>query len=180
MICPNCNKYYSDALPNCPHCKEKYEFGLFIALFLPLSLIIAGAIALICNEIIGWLFLLLGLILVGIIVGIYEAIISGTSGGSLNPNTIEQGDEVVYFIREKSSGRIKIGYSKNFKSRINSLKTSSPGGLEILLVERGDLKREAELHQRFKKYRQHGEWFDPGPEILKYINASQHEQVEAP
>lgn len=97
-----------------------------------------------------------------------------TSPNTIPFNTVKRGDEVVYFVEDQSNGRIKIGYSKNFPSRFNTLKTSSSAGLEILLLERGTQAREAELHKRFKKCRRYGEWFDPAPKLLNYIGGDRN------
>jgi hypothetical protein len=67
----------------------------------------------------------------------------------------------IYLIKEEN-GRIKIGYSNDVESRLNSLKSSSPYDMEILYSARIPTAREVEatLHRLFGNKRKRGEWFD--------------------
>lgn len=76
---------------------------------------------------------------------------------------------VVYFIRA-SNGRIKIGVTDDLKARFSALRSSSPCELEILVSVEGDELTEREMHERFKASRSHGEWFDPSPDLIAYID----------
>lgn len=75
----------------------------------------------------------------------------------------------VYFIQTSGSKRIKIGYSKNPKSRLGDLQCSCPDELVVLALLRSHRDDESDLHARFEKYWVRGEWFEPGPELLSYI-----------
>lgn len=74
---------------------------------------------------------------------------------------------MVYFVR---SGRfIKIGYTGNLNARLGQLGTSSPTVLQVLAVVDGDRDTEVAYHERWAKYRSHGEWFKYGPEIKEFL-----------
>jgi hypothetical protein len=76
----------------------------------------------------------------------------------------------VYFIRGKITNRIKIGSSANVNRRLYDLSTSSPDDLELLgvLVDNGNT--ENEIHDKFKKFRLHGEWFEADESILTFVH----------
>jgi hypothetical protein len=74
----------------------------------------------------------------------------------------------VYFL--KSKGFIKIGHTANIKKRIGSLQGFNPSGLELLGWVPEDRFSEKQLHDKFKKYKHHLEWFTISPEILEFIN----------
>lgn len=67
-----------------------------------------------------------------------------------------------YFMRHETN--IKIGYSKDPRKRALAL-----AGAEILAKEPGAASREAALHAKFAHLRLHGEWFEPGPDLMEYI-----------
>lgn len=75
----------------------------------------------------------------------------------------------VYFIQGELSGLIKIGYSRNIVARICDLQSGSGEHVVLLGIVRGSSSIERNLHKRFDKYRRHGEWFEPDPVILKYV-----------
>ncbi len=75
----------------------------------------------------------------------------------------------IYFIQCEDNGLIKIGFSNDIEKRFNSLRTQSPARLKLLKHMEGGVELEAKLHNKFKKYRHHGEWFEPSKEILRYI-----------
>jgi len=93
------------------------------------------------------------------------------------PNDIYADDKMdvynssVYFIRDNISKRIKIGTTTGgVEDRMARLTAASPiSDLEMLFSIEGDNNMERCLHRRFKKYRLHGEWFEPAQEILDYI-----------
>jgi len=77
----------------------------------------------------------------------------------------------VYFIRAKTLGLIKIGIANRAADRLQSLQTMSPDALEILGVLQCSKIGivEQQMHQRFKHLRLHGEWFQPGEDLLAFI-----------
>ena len=67
---------------------------------------------------------------------------------------------MIYFIQAERSKAIKIGKANDPHQRLAAFRTSSPEPLKLLGTIPGDLKEEAELHQRFSKHRLLGEWFE--------------------
>jgi hypothetical protein len=66
---------------------------------------------------------------------------------------------VVYFIRNGVRDRVKIGFSENHKVRLSSLQGASPDALMLIGTLPGTVKFERRMHERFKAYREKGEWF---------------------
>lgn len=75
----------------------------------------------------------------------------------------------VYFIQSERGGPVKIGMSKDPQKRLEQIQTNHPDRLRLLAVERGGKKEEAKLHERFGALRLKGEWFRPGPDLMRYI-----------
>lgn len=78
---------------------------------------------------------------------------------------------VVYFVRGRACGLIKIGRATNFAARLSAIRSQSPDGIEALgVIETNDPKRtEAEIHLRFAKLRERGEWFRDDEEIHRFM-----------
>lgn len=75
----------------------------------------------------------------------------------------------VYFIRDTSSGMIKIGHASDPWARLSYIQVSSPTDLEMLAVEDGGYDRERELHQTYADARRRGEWFEPVIGLIGHI-----------
>jgi T5orf172 domain len=95
-----------------------------------------------------------------------------TSGVGTSRDAFCGAASVVYFVQ--NGGLIKIGKSENLGERIRHMGVPVTA---ILATEPGGLKRERELHTRFAEYREHGEWFRPGPRLLAYIAEVQRRAV---
>ena len=77
---------------------------------------------------------------------------------------------MIYFIQAGRLGPIKIGHTNNgVEERLKELQTGSPDKLILIGIIEGDVKKEQELHKRFKNYRVRGEWFNNSPELDNYI-----------
>lgn len=76
----------------------------------------------------------------------------------------------VYFAQAGDKGLIKIGYSTNHIDRIKTLTTGVPEQINIIAVMRGTQKKEKQLHKQFGHLRRRGEWFEPAPELLRFID----------
>lgn len=63
----------------------------------------------------------------------------------------------IYFL-QRADGLIKIGTSHNFPVRLAHL-TKSHGMLGVLRLVHGGAKRERQLHTKFKRFHEYGEWF---------------------
>ncbi|ESZ60676.1 GIY-YIG nuclease family protein [Mesorhizobium sp. C120A] len=78
----------------------------------------------------------------------------------------------VYFVRRKDdpSGLIKIGSSGNVASRVRSLSTATPGGIELLASCAGGAEVEHRIHRElFASRVAGGEWFLPTDEVMAYV-----------
>jgi hypothetical protein len=72
----------------------------------------------------------------------------------------------VYFAQDPVSTDIKIGFSKNVRSRLGGL--GRP--VRLLATLEGNREVESAIHHRFRLARIRGEWFRPAPELLKYMD----------
>ncbi|GAA1961840.1 hypothetical protein GCM10009754_36160 [Amycolatopsis minnesotensis] len=68
----------------------------------------------------------------------------------------------IYVIGQSGSSIAKIGYSTDIHKRHKGLQSSHPHLLELLWHTSGDRKLEYALHEKFKKLRVRGEWYDFG------------------
>jgi hypothetical protein len=82
--------------------------------------------------------------------------------------------EVVYFVQSAALGFVKIGIAANVLRRLGALQSSCPDKLNLLGVIRpfGALSLERRLHEIFAHERHHGEWFNPCPDLMAYIEES--------
>jgi hypothetical protein len=76
---------------------------------------------------------------------------------------------MIYFIRNETNGRVKIGYSANVKARLASLQTASPDKLTLLASIPGEKDREKSLHNQLCAHRLNGEWFDGGSVFMDRV-----------
>ena len=82
---------------------------------------------------------------------------------------------LVYFVQFGDAGPIKIGKSDtdSFPGRFGSLRGGSPVPLRCLgIVMYSDGFTESRLHLKFDRFRIQGEWFDPAPELLIFIETN--------
>lgn len=86
--------------------------------------------------------------------------IYGGFGESKKADTLKNsyGVDYVYLITD-NNGLTKIGTTKNIKSRLCTLQTSSAQFLELLAYTRGGKLLESKLHARFADKNINGEWF---------------------
>ena len=71
-----------------------------------------------------------------------------------------------------SATLIKIGKTQNpIADRLSSMQSESPDRLKLLysMEYHSDVDLEGELHDRFKEFREHGEWCRPMPVLTDYI-----------
>ncbi len=79
---------------------------------------------------------------------------------------------MVYFIKVKDRGFVKIGQANDPCLRLKQLQTSNPDKLE--LVATIDDMSEKELHELFKDKRHRGEWFLYDSTIIKFLVDGRH------
>lgn len=87
---------------------------------------------------------------------------------------------MIYFIQAEIVGRIKIGVSteESLNRRVESLSTASPVRLRLLATQPGNRRCEQRLHAKFASLRVHGEWFEAGPKLIRYIARLQCPEIQ--
>lgn len=78
-----------------------------------------------------------------------------------------------YFIKNRETGLLKIGRSRDPESRAKALQCGAGAGLDIILIINEDV--EQELHSRFSNDRAFGEWFHHSSAIEEYIRVKREE-----
>lgn len=77
------------------------------------------------------------------------------------------GGPLVYFILDRPSNAVKIGYTNDLKKRFGHLQMAHATDLILLESLPGDRTMEAEIHLHFKEHRLRGEWFDYNDVVKK-------------
>ncbi len=77
---------------------------------------------------------------------------------------------VVYFVRERRSMAIKIGYTANLKERLSTLSSCKLDQLELVASIPGSFAVEKAVQRHFAAFRIRGEWFEPCPELVNLID----------
>lgn len=77
----------------------------------------------------------------------------------------------IYFIQMGEGGPVKIGRSRNVRSRLVTFHTMLPGEPIVLgVIDAADeANAERALHARFRAAAIRNEWFAPTPDLLAYI-----------
>lgn len=94
-----------------------------------------------------------------------EAVARAMRAGTKRPEVIGK----IYFLRCRSTGLLKIGFSENVTARLASIRRQSSTEIDTLLIVDGGETEEAELHQRFASSRHHNEWFTETPSLMAEI-----------
>lgn len=71
----------------------------------------------------------------------------------------------VYFIQD-DKGRVKIGWTRDIRTRLMALQSGTLDNLALLRVVDGSKTVERWFHKRFAKHRIRGEWFAFASEML--------------
>jgi len=75
----------------------------------------------------------------------------------------------LYVIFDTVNKSLKIGRSKNPKSRLAALQLSTSNKLELLRIVKGQGEMERPVHQKFASKRLASEWFEDCKEIRDYF-----------
>ena len=81
---------------------------------------------------------------------------------------------MIYFILQRDTGKLKIGYTKTpatLQKRLKTFACGNPEEIEILHLEPGDRYREAMIHRQFRQLRidpKH-EWFRYTGNLARYV-----------
>jgi hypothetical protein len=80
---------------------------------------------------------------------------------------------LIYFIQHGENGPLKIGFTRgSIKTRLNTLQVGNPVLLSVVKVVDGTPSHELDIHDMFGRSKIRGEWFEPTPELLKFIDRS--------
>lgn len=93
--------------------------------------------------------------------------------GAARPTSIK---ECVYLIQSGDNGPIKIGFTRNLKSRLLNIQTGHPYKLKVLLTLDANIETEHDLHVKFSRYRITNEWYEPVAELTEYIGSEKRKQ----
>jgi hypothetical protein len=77
----------------------------------------------------------------------------------------------VYFVEAVGTGFVKIGRSKDIRTRIAQLRSTNGAILRLLRWENGGAREEKALHERWAGLRSHGEWFIVSAGMAFYMGA---------
>lgn len=89
-------------------------------------------------------------------------------GKPLDREDAQMLDYTLYFVRRGSDGAIKIGITTDLRRRIAGLR-SQHGSMTVLATVEGARTREKLAHLVFADVRLDGEFFQPTPELLSFI-----------
>lgn len=87
---------------------------------------------------------------------------------------------MVYFIQGAITKKIKIGFTKAkfVNQRLTDMQVGSPDKLIILgLISEATKTDEKQYHEHFLFCRSHGEWFNPDPELIEFIQTNRDENI---
>jgi hypothetical protein len=86
------------------------------------------------------------------------------------PKTIDKKDDL-YLIHDETFDTLKIGRSKNPKSRLTQLQCATSNTLNILYIINGCGNKEKELHKKYAGLRLASEWFVNDGSIIRFFKA---------
>jgi len=73
---------------------------------------------------------------------------------------------IIYYIQDTGGGAVKIGYSRDPKTRLNGMQVGNPNELILLGGFQARKEMEKELHKSFSNLNIRGEWFKPKSDFL--------------
>lgn len=76
---------------------------------------------------------------------------------------------LIYFIRARGMGDIKIGKTNHVRQRVRNLFSCCSRGVDLIACHPITIDHETELHRDFEHLRLCGEWFRPGGELLRHL-----------
>lgn len=77
----------------------------------------------------------------------------------------------VYFVR--AGDRVKIGFTANLPVRLRRLRAGSSEPIELVRTIETTADRERLLHDRYRRYREHGEWFRLEGSLAAYLMSAE-------
>lgn len=82
-------------------------------------------------------------------------------------------ESYVYFVQAVNGGPVKIGVARDVKKRLLGIQNGNPSELVVRNALPGDRVEEGALHMHFTRHRLKGEWFEPVPELLELLDATE-------
>lgn len=79
------------------------------------------------------------------------------------------GQSVVYFVQAGEGGPVKIGTTKDIKTRLIDIQIGCWVEIRLLAELPGNATSEAAFHRRFEEHWIRGEWFRPHEELMRCI-----------
>jgi hypothetical protein len=79
---------------------------------------------------------------------------------------------VIYFIRNVTTGHIKVGFTDDPQKSLRELQAGSSDKFELMKTIEGDEAAEAALHEEFAAVEVDGKWFKPAVHLIEYIARS--------
>lgn len=74
----------------------------------------------------------------------------------------------IYFVY--SAGRVKIGYSTNWRARVDAVCQGCGHEAQLILVMTGDREMEKGYHALFSDYQESGEWFRLDGDLRRFLD----------
>lgn len=91
----------------------------------------------------------------------------------------------VYVVGNECGSSVKIGHTKNIEQRLSQLQTGYPDQLTVFFTKTTETLNEARqledaAHNRLRRYRQTGEWFDVSASVAQKAieDAAVHEGLD--
>jgi hypothetical protein len=79
---------------------------------------------------------------------------------------------VIYFIKNITTGHIKVGFTDDPQKSLQELQAGSTDKLELIKTIEGDEAAEAALHEEFAAVEVDGKWFKPVVHLIEFIARS--------
>lgn len=85
----------------------------------------------------------------------------------------------LYFIQVGIGGPIKIGIASDVERRLLEVQIGCPYKLYLVLAVASGAPFEGLIHKAFKDINIRGEWFEPQPELMKFIEDARRRAIDA-
>lgn len=90
-------------------------------------------------------------------------------------DTANQGTHgLVYLLLAEDSCRVKFGFTRDralFEKRLTRIRSLSASDVTPLVVVKGSLDMELDIHAALEPHRHHGEWYELTPEVMFVVAA---------
>lgn len=78
-------------------------------------------------------------------------------------------ERYTYIVQAQGSGHLKIGTTRDVRSRLPVLQNAASDELRIVAILDGQIYTEGGLHRRFRQQRIRGEWYRPAKRLLTAV-----------